>query len=135
MRSGRIHRRRGATVLAACWLAAAAAAGSAPRWRVVSGAAADDALPLPPLARVATADVSGKTWRQAGELGGSVVAARADFWTALSAAGWTLDKTIVLGRAHAVSELMVWTRRRRRVLLMVWEKEAGTCGFAWGEER
>ena len=97
--------------------------------------AAAAAVALPALARVRTADPSDGTWRQSGELGGSVAAAGAECRMALAAAGWRLDKTIVLGRAPVRSELMVWVCRNRRILFMVWEKEAGTCGFAWGEER
>jgi hypothetical protein len=93
------------------------------------------AVPLPPLARVGADDASGETWRQTGEIGGSVAAARGEFRAALGAAGWRLDKTIVLGRGIARSELMVWVRNKRRILFMVWDKEAGTCGFAWGEEK
>ena len=67
--------------------------------------------------------------------GGTVAALRGEFVMTLGAAGWALDKTIVLGRSSAKSELMIWTRQKRRILFMVWEKEAGTCGFAWGEEK
>jgi hypothetical protein len=122
------------------WCAAALAAGTALAaqrqggWRVVAAAEQPPAVPLPALARVHATDRSGETWRQTGELGGSVAAARREFVMALGAAGWALDKTIALGRSPARSELMVWTRQKRRILFMVWEKEAGTCGFAWGEE-
>jgi len=97
--------------------------------------AAPPAVALPPLARARPAGPQDGTWRQSGELGGSVAAAGAECRMALAAAGWRLDKTIVLGRAPVRSELMVWVCRNRRILFMVWEKEAGTCGFAWGEER
>ncbi len=90
---------------------------------------------LPPLARVTERDSSGATWQQSGELGGSVVTAVAEVRAAMAGAGWRLDKRIVLGRGVAPSELMLWVCGKRRVLFMVWEREAGTCGFAWGEER
>ena len=105
-------------------------------WRVVPAEPrAAPAVPLPALARVTSADPTGRTWQQAGEIGGTVAALRGEFVMTLGAAGWALDKTIVLGRSSAKSELMIWTRQKRRILFMVWEKEAGTCGFAWGEER
>ncbi len=112
-------------------LAAAAAAGA------LRGAerAAPLAVPLPPLARVTASGADGLGWRQSGEVGGSVASARGDFVMALGAQGWTLNKTIVLGRAPHGSELMIWSLRKRRILFMVWEIEAGTCGFAWGEEK
>jgi hypothetical protein len=78
---------------------------------------------------------SGETWRQVGELGGSVATVRGECAAALAAVGWRLDKMIALGRPPARSELTLWIRGTRRILFMVWEKEAGTCGFAWGEER
>lgn len=92
-------------------------------------------VPLPPLAEVLSTDSSGQTWQQSGQMGGSVEGVRNELAMTLGAAGWALNKTIVLGRLSARSELMIWTRRKQRMLLMVWEKETGTCGFAWGEER
>lgn len=119
---------RRAGYLAVALLAAAAV-------QAARDAAALSSVALPALARVTADEPSGETWRQVGELGGSVATARGECAAALAAAGWRLDKTIVLGRSPARSELMLWIRGSRRVLFMVWEKEAGTCGFAWGEER
>ncbi|HPB09712.1 MAG TPA: hypothetical protein PLT74_00515 [Kiritimatiellia bacterium] len=116
----------------ACCLAVVVLAASAVQ---AARDAATPAVALPALARVTADEPSGETWRQVGELGGSVATARGECAAALAAAGWRLDKTIVLGRSPARSELMLWIRGTRRVLFMVWEKEAGTCGFAWGEER
>lgn len=116
---------------------AAAESGPARVWRVAAmrpAAAAEAAVPLPPLAAVTFTDASGQTWQQGGEIGGSLEAALREFAAALGAAGWGLDKTIMLGRLSARSGITVWTRRRQRVLLMLWEKEAGTCGFSWGVE-
>ncbi len=91
-------------------------------------------LPLPPLARVVATDTSGVTWQQSGEMGGAMVKAREQVVKTLVADGWRLDNSVVLGRPLVKSEIMIWVRRGRRVLFKVWEKEAGTCGFAWGEE-
>ena len=122
------------TAVGALLLALVAAGGEAVR---VLPPARDGALgvALPPLARVLTAAPDGQMWRQTGELGGSLASARGDFMMALGAQGWALKQTIAMGRSAARSELMVWTWHRRRILFMVWEKEAGTCGFAWGEEK
>lgn len=92
-------------------------------------------VPLPPLARVSPVGEAGPTWQQTGELGGSVASASAELTAALGAGGWSLNKRIAVGRGTGRSELMIWVRRGRRILCMVWEKEAGTCGFAWGEEK
>jgi len=94
-----------------------------------------DAVPLPPLAKVLRSDRDGQTWQQSGEMSGTVEAAQREFVSALGAAGWVLDKTIVMGHGAGRSELMVWHLRSRRILFMVWEMEAGTCGFAWGQEQ
>ena len=124
-----------------CLLAGGVARGAAAEtgrvWRVAALEPAGKRLelPLPPLAEVLSSDSSGQAWRQSGQMGGSVEGVRKELAMALGAAGWALNKTIALGRLSARSELMIWTRRRQRVLLMVWEKETGTCGFAWGEER
>ena len=127
------------TVIARAAALAAWAAFAAERpgaWRVVPAEPqAAPGVPLPALARVTSTDPSGQTWQQAGEIGGTVAALRGEFVMTLGSAGWMLDKTIVLGRSSAKSELMIWTRQKRRILFMVWEKEAGTCGFAWGEEK
>ena len=105
-------------------------------WRIVpEGAKTTLSVPLPALAKVTSTDASGQTWQQTGEIGGTVAAVRGEFVMALCSAGWVLNKTIVLGRSSAESELMIWTGQKRRILFKVWEKEAGTCGFAWGEER
>ena len=121
---------------AAVALGAVAAEGLAAGWRVMPlDRPGPPAVALPPLARVMSDDAGGQMWRQSGEVGGSVASARADVAMALGAQGWSLSKTIVMGRSPAGSELMVWTLRKRRILFMVWEKEAGLCGFAWGEEK
>ena len=125
-------------ILCAGLLAGAAVAADVARaCRVVpfGSAAAALAVPLPPLATVKATDASGKTWRQSGEMSGSVEGARREFAMALGAAGWALDKAIVLGQGSTKSELMIWTCRKHRILFMVWEKEPGVSGFAWGQEK
>ena len=116
---------------------ASAAAVASRGWRVVSPDSAETelTLSLPPLAEVKSTDRSGKTWQQCGVMGGTVEGALREFVMSLGASGWVLDKTIVLGHGTEKSELMIWTRRTRRILFMVWEKEPGTCGFAWGKEK
>lgn len=118
-------------------IAPAVAAGGQPQtWRVAAMRPTEDdvTVPLPPLAEVTFTDASAQTWRQGGEIGGSLEVALREFSAALGAAGWGLDKTIMLGPLSARSGITVWVRRRQRVLLMLWEKDAGTCGFSWGRE-
>lgn len=93
------------------------------------------ALPIPPLATVAKNDRSGKTWQQTGVMDGTLEVTSGDFKQSLQAGGWVLDKTIKVGEGMGRMELAIWTRLRHRVLVMIWEKEPGQCGFSWGEER
>jgi hypothetical protein len=92
-------------------------------------------VPLPPLATITADDESGKTWQQTGTMSGGLDVVRGDFRQAFRAGGWSLDKTIPVGRASSRMELAIWTTRGHRILLMIWEKEPGLCGFSWGEEK
>lgn len=117
-------------------MAAAAAATEAPQaWRVVP-LERDSApmLPLPPLALVTSTDRSGQTWQQCGEMSGTVEGASKEFCQAFKANGWQVFKRITMGRLTGRTELLIVTKMKQRVLFMVWEKEVGTCGFAWGKE-
>ena len=120
------------TTTAFCAALAAIACWAAPAEEQQAAALA---VPLPPLARVSSVDAAGQAWQQSGEIGGSVASATAELSAALGAGGWSLSKRIAMGKGIERSELMIWVRQKRRILFMVWEKEAGTCGFAWGEER
>ena len=91
-------------------------------------------VPLPPLAKPEGRLVSSKTWKQSGTIDGSIETARRDFECSLRDAHWKRDQTIAMGRTGHRSELTTWVSGRRRILMMVWEKEAGVCGFAWGDE-
>ena len=91
-------------------------------------------VPLPPLATVAETDVDGNSWRQSGEISGSVAKAHGEFSAAMAHGGWVLKNTIVLGRGPQRSELTLWRKGKDQVLLMIWEKRAGLCGFSWGVE-
>jgi len=88
------------------------------------------APPLPPLATVLREDPDGQTWRQEGELSGTLENASREFRQALAGGGWKVEKRIVAGRSH----LLLCSRKRMRLLVMVWEKGVGACGFAWGED-
>lgn len=100
-------------------------------WLAAHGAMAAS-VPLPPLAKVEAVDATSESWRQSGEISGTVAVAHGDFSAALAHGGWVLQKTIILGREPQRSELMMWKRGSTKILLMIWEKSAGTCGFSWG---
>lgn len=105
-------------------------------WRVVPRVRSQTRqVPLPPLAQVTATDPSGQTWRQSGEIGGSVEGAGRAFEQVFRANGWQVNKRIAMGRLKDRSQILVLTRPKRRVLVLVWAKEAGLCGFAWGEEQ
>lgn len=105
-------------------------------WLCVAGqvCGTEPRVPLPPLAVVRSEDLTGKTWQQSGELRGTVEGASLEFRQALASCGWRLEKAIAMGRLAGRSTLLVCSRRQQRILLMVWEKEVGKCGFAWGRE-
>ena len=107
------------------------------RWHVVPIEKGDGTLQvaLPPLAAVTSDDRSGATWRQTGEIPGGLEVARGDFSQRLREQGWRLDKVIPVGRIYNRSEITLWLAGKHRLLLLLWEKEAGKCGFAWGEEK
>jgi hypothetical protein len=92
-------------------------------------------VPIPPLASITGQDDTGATWQQTGTMAGALDRVRGDFRQSMRTGGWVLDKTIAVGRAVNRSELAIWTIRGHRILLMIWEKEAGLCGFSWGEEK
>ena len=92
-------------------------------------------VPIPPLASITGQDDTGATWQQTGTMAGALDRVRGDFRQSMRAGGWVLDKTIAVGRTENRSELAIWTTRGHRILLMIWEKEAGLCGFSWGEEK
>jgi hypothetical protein len=119
-------------------LAGVAAAGTnaaAASWRVLPLERAPAVTwPLPPLAEVTRGADGEGTWRQTGRIGGSLATVRSEFAAGFSRGGWSFDKAIPLGKVTTTSEIMIWTRGSRRLLLMIWEQEAGTCGFAVGEE-
>ena len=89
-------------------------------------------VPLPPLAKVTMVDSTGESWHQSGEISGSVAVCHGDFSVALARRGWVLQKTIVLGRVPKRSHLMMWKHGSTRILIMIWERSAGVCGFSWG---
>ena len=103
-------------------------------WPMRSALAGAPEVPLPPLARVERISSGEQTWRQSGEISGSVVLAQKEFSAALARGGWVLQKNIGLGRGARRSGLTLWSKGRTRMLLMIWEKHAGMCGFSWGFE-
>jgi len=91
-------------------------------------------VPLPPLARVSDNSKMTDSWRQSGEISGSVAKVHGEFSSVMARGGWVLKNTIVLGRTPGNSELTLWRKGKNQVLLMIWEKRAGLCGFSWGLE-
>lgn len=114
-----------------CLLACLAARGAS-----LPGPEGSGLIALPVLAVVTgTESKDGKTWMQEGIMGGTLEVACRDFRQALRAAGWRVDKTMVMGKPGQRSELAIWLRRGQRVLVMITEREPGLCEFTWGEER
>ena len=91
-------------------------------------------MPLPPLAQVKGGGEGGKTWRQYGEMRGSVEWVSKEFERVMRREGWVLNRRIELGRVKARSQLLLVSSASRHVLVMIWAIEAGRSGFAWGDD-
>jgi len=89
-------------------------------------------VPLPPLAVVLEEDTDGNTWRETGEISGNLEITQKNFQRSLAREGWVLRRTIPLARGVNRSALCLWQRGGRELLVMLWQKEPGKCGFSWG---
>ena len=87
-------------------------------------------IPLPPLAVVLEQD--DEAWLETGEIVGSLEITRRNFQRSLAGEGWVLSRIIPLSRGAKRSTLCIWKRQGREVLVMLWQKEPGKCGFSWG---
>jgi hypothetical protein len=120
MRSGRMNRAGAAALAAALCCAQALAERTLPH------------VPLPPLARAGRIEPGSAGWRQSGEISGSVALVQAEFTAVLARGGWTLERSIGVGRGATRSGLTLWSRNGERIMLMIREVRAGLCGFSWG---
>ena len=100
----------------------------------VTGSAAPEPIGLPPLAKVLDKDPGTDRWQATGLLSGGLPLARREFGLCLDRQGWSKSSKTVTGRPGKNLSVTVWTRGRRRLLLMLWEKGPGTTGFSLGEE-
>ena len=90
------------------------------------------AISLPPLAVVLEEDPGGNTWRETGEISGSLEITQKNFQRSLAREGWVLQRTIPLAQGPRRSRLCLWQRQGRELLVMLWQKKPGKCGFSWG---
>lgn len=90
------------------------------------------AVKLPPLAVVIDHDASGETWRETGTISGSIEVTRKNFKRCFGHQGWSLKQTIPLANKKRRSEIHVWKRGEREMLLMLWQERPGKSGFSWG---
>jgi hypothetical protein len=105
-------------------------------WVVVafSGQPAD--LELPPLAKASRWKEKGQDgWQLMGVIPLSIRFARQDFETSLQRQGWRAEKTIQMGARHKESELLVFKKAQRTVLVMLTEEEIGETRLVVGESR
>lgn len=85
----------------------------------------------PPNRTVVTVDASGKSWREAGTMPVSVVAAQQAWEVALSSDGWVLLHVIPLETKDS-RQLFVWKKNRGTFLLCLWSLSPSQSGFMWG---
>ncbi len=93
-------------------------APDAPEWRLPAGSVVEQE------------DGSGTTWRQWGHLDVSPAGARSEMAKALGAQGWRRER--LLPFTPSGSELQIWRRGPRQILVMLWPQALGRTGFAWG---
>ncbi|OQA87191.1 MAG: hypothetical protein BWY31_00903 [Lentisphaerae bacterium ADurb.Bin242] len=80
---------------------------------------------------VVTGDASGKSWREAGTMPVSVVAAQQAWEVALRSDGWVLLHVIPLETKNT-RQLFVWKKNRETFLLCLWSLSPSQSGFMWG---
>jgi hypothetical protein len=104
------------------------------RWSVVLRKDRPVGLELPRAAVVKEEDPSGSTWRQSGEHPSSLLVARKDFESCFSRQGWQRTQVIPTATGHTRSELIVWEKQARQLVLFLAEDERGGCAFFLGED-
>lgn len=80
---------------------------------------------------VVTGDASGKSWREAGSMPVSVVAAQQAWEVALRRDGWTLLYVIPLETKNT-RQLFIWKKNLETLLLCLWSLSPSRSGFMWG---
>lgn len=85
---------------------------------------------LPREAKVVTEGVPGRGWTQSGDVSMAVMAAVRTFESSMLRQGWKKQDAFQMKNNRFVT---VWKKDKRLVTLLVWEKEIGKSGFAWGE--
>jgi hypothetical protein len=91
-----------------------------------------DPIPLPPLAVVEERPSERPGWEATGRISGNLETAQRDFAKALGVRGWKLGQSVPLDHNGSRAHLSVWTYAGREILVMVWQKSPGQCGFSWG---
>lgn len=87
---------------------------------------------LPPDARVTSEGIPGKGWIQSGEMSCSFMAARRQWESFMGRQGWKKQHDFRMPNKRFVT---VWNKNKHNVTLLLWEKEIGKSGFAWGESK
>ena len=85
---------------------------------------------LPREAKVVSEGVPGKGWTQSGDMPVAVMAAVRAFDSSMLRQGWKKQDAFQMKKNRFVT---VWKKDKRLITLLVWEKEIGKSGFAWGE--
>jgi|GEM_PF-3328243 len=80
---------------------------------------------------VLTGDASGKSWREAGTMPVSVVAAQQAWEVALRRDGWILLYIIPLETKNT-RQLFIWKKNLETLLLCLWSLSPSQSGFMWG---
>ena len=97
----------------------------------MAGHAQDASLRLPVNAKVVSEDVSGTTWRQNCVLQVTYTAAVNQLKAVIGSQGWSLKQELGLGTQNDRC-LLVFSRGKTDLTVMVWKIGVGETGFSWG---
>lgn len=76
-------------------------------------------------------DPSGKSWKEAGTMPVSLVAAQQAWELALKRDGWRFVKTVPL-EVTSHKHLEVWQKNTTTLMLCLWSLSSGSSGYMWG---
>lgn len=108
--------------------------GTSNQWVVLSYRPMERQMELPALAIIDQQDDTGLTWKLNGRIPFNGRETSKQFVACFARQQWVIDKSIGLGESQKRSELLLFKKGERRLLVMLWEARAGETGFSLGEE-
>ncbi len=85
---------------------------------------------LPKDTKVVSEGIPGMGWTQTGEMNCAYMSAVRQWDAILNHNGWKIKYSMNMAKNRTMSH---WEKSGKNITLLVWEKEIGKSGFAWGE--